>query len=858
MKKALFIFLATVFTFQNLFSQADQNFQVKTFNSDYYSPIVSLFVKADKKQLQDYLKSHHGIYKYSSNGYHGVTIPSDEVKNLLSQPFIKSSDFTLHRPATLNDTMRVRDNINPVHNGTNPLDTSYTGKGVIIGIIDTGLELNHPDFKDANGKTRVIKLWDQTLIYDSVQKPNMYGYGQIWDSTEINASLCPSVDAGNGHGSTVTGTAAGNGLANGRHKGVAPESSLIIVSNDFNSANWLGTVADAVDYIFKVADTLNMPVVINASIGDYYGSHDGTDPAAKFIDSLINAKPGRLMVCAAGNSGNIGTYHVSHIPAPSDTVFTWFKYNASSALGYGAVFFEGYADTIDLQNMYYAVGANLPGGSYADRGQTNFINVLSHVGTIHTETIMNGPNEIATVDFYAEKQGDYYLLQIHLQEPDSNTYNFRFMSTGNGAIDIWTTSVFGTSNMMNFGLPNSSVLPEIVNYASPDSAKIIVSSFSCGQNTILVGNYYAMQTYLDYNSNTQVLGGTNGNISVNSSRGPSRDNRVKPEIAASGDVHMSAAPLSMIATMIISEPHKVDGGGMHIRNGGTSMASPVVTGIGALALQKCPNLTASEFRSMLTGTAKTDAFTGAVPNMSYGYGKADAFAALVESNFIPQFITGPGFCGNDSLELILDGNYTSYNWNTGDTTSSVWTNAETDFYASVQNEFGCKGKTDTMTTINNPAPVVTITVDTLGMELISSTAATYQWLFNGDTLAGETNQTLDFSSTWNGPYEVYITDANGCIASTNIVLNINSLDEREREGEIISVYPNPTSSSIFITSPATLKSVSLLDATGKLISVISNINNHTFSLDLKNYETGIYFVKAETEDGSYLVKVVRE
>ena len=294
MKKALFIILAAVFAFQNLFAQADQNFQVRSFKKDQYSPVVSLFIKADRILLQDYLKTHHGIYKYSSNGYHGVSVPSSEVKNLLSQPFVKGSDFTLHRPVTLNDTMRVRDNVNPVHNGTNPLDTSYTGKGVLIGIIDTGLELNHPDFKDANGKTRVIKLWDQTLTYDSVQRPNMYGYGQIWDSTEINAALCPSIDGGNGHGSTVTGTAAGNGLANGRHKGVAPESSLIIVSSDFNAANWLGTVADAVDYIFKVADSLNMPVVINASIGDYYGSHDGTDPAAKFIDSLINAKPGRL------------------------------------------------------------------------------------------------------------------------------------------------------------------------------------------------------------------------------------------------------------------------------------------------------------------------------------------------------------------------------------------------------------------------------------------------------------------------------------------------------------------------------------------------------------------------------------
>jgi hypothetical protein len=293
------------------------------------------------------------------------------------------------------------------------------------------------------------------------------------------------------------------------------------------------------------------------------------------------------MVCAAGNSGNIGNYHVRHDINPTDTTFTWFQYNPSSALGYGAVFFEGYADTAAFNNVKYSIGANLPSGSFSDRGRTSFININDHLGTLYTETIMNGANEIATVDFYAELQGDVYLLQGHIQQPDSSNYNFRFMTTGNGAIDIWSTSIFGYSDMVNSALPNSSTLPEIINYVAPDSSKIIVSSFSCGQNTIAVGNYYALEAYIDYDNVYQDMMETTGSISINSSRGPSRDNRIKPEISASGDVHMSAAPLDMLVWMIANEPYKVALGGMHIRNGGTSMASPVGSGGAAVAWESC-------------------------------------------------------------------------------------------------------------------------------------------------------------------------------------------------------------------------------------------------------------------------------
>ncbi|MBK6527629.1 MAG: S8 family serine peptidase [Crocinitomicaceae bacterium] len=141
---------------------------------------------------------------------------------------------------------------------------------VIIGYVDSGLDYNHADFKNADGTTRVLYYWDQTLGFDASLTPGKYGYGQVWDSTSINNGTCTSLD-NNAHGTTVTGAGSGNGLATGTNKGVAPESDIIIVETNFSAPNWTLTVADAVDFIFSMADTLGKPAVVNTSVGDYLG-----------------------------------------------------------------------------------------------------------------------------------------------------------------------------------------------------------------------------------------------------------------------------------------------------------------------------------------------------------------------------------------------------------------------------------------------------------------------------------------------------------------------------------------------------------------------------------------------------------
>ncbi|MBK8339174.1 MAG: S8 family serine peptidase [Flavobacteriales bacterium] len=283
---------------------------------------VDLLLRGDARILGDAVKQVEGRVKMTLADRVSATVPVSRVLELAQCPALQGIEFSMERGRTMNDSMRVRNRVDLVQAGMPPLLQGYTGDGVVIGIIDTGLELLHPDFQDSLGNTRVLHYWDQTLNDSLELAPPPYGYGQAYDSATINAGDCPAVDPWYeyGHGSTVAGTAAGNGFANGRHKGVAPDADLIIVTSDFGRPNWRASVADAVKYIFDHAAALGQPAVINASLGDYYGSHDALDAAALMIDSMLDAAPGRAMVCASGNSGNIPNYHLAY-PVTSDTGF---------------------------------------------------------------------------------------------------------------------------------------------------------------------------------------------------------------------------------------------------------------------------------------------------------------------------------------------------------------------------------------------------------------------------------------------------------------------------------------------------------------------------------------------------------
>ncbi|NES73984.1 MAG: S8 family serine peptidase, partial [Okeania sp. SIO2D1] len=151
--------------------------------------------------------------------------------------------------------------------------TGLTGKGVIIGIIDSCIDTTHPAFTG-----RILQIWDHTLPND--------GNSEYPEGLELTGNLSKGILAMSrdqtGHGTHIAGIAAGNDHA---FTGVAPEANLVIVKAVLNT-----DIANAIDYIFQVADRLQRPAVVNLSLGDHYNAHDGSDPLSSAATRKLKVK----------------------------------------------------------------------------------------------------------------------------------------------------------------------------------------------------------------------------------------------------------------------------------------------------------------------------------------------------------------------------------------------------------------------------------------------------------------------------------------------------------------------------------------------------------------------------------------
>lgn len=182
---------------------------------------------------------------------------------------------------------------------------SLTGNGVLVGFVDSGIDLTHPDFQDQNGNSRVLFLWDQTR---DEYPPDGYLFGTEYNNEQINEALrmgkTLSKDE-SGHGTATAGIACGNGNAsNGRYRGIAPEAELIVVKMRKNKGLYPRTteLLSGIDYCIGKALKFNRPLVLNISFGNNYGSHTGNSLSELYLNrvSLL----GRIsIIAAAGNEG---------------------------------------------------------------------------------------------------------------------------------------------------------------------------------------------------------------------------------------------------------------------------------------------------------------------------------------------------------------------------------------------------------------------------------------------------------------------------------------------------------------------------------------------------------------------------
>ena len=499
-----------------------------------------------------------------------------------------------------------------VHAGTGlpPLSTGKTGTDAVVGIVDTGIDVTHADFLSDYG-TRIVGLWDQTAA--SVHPPDAFGYGREWTPTEIDAGSATETDS-DGHGTHVAGTAAGSGSATGNGEpagtfvGVAPDAKLVVVKTDF----YTSSIVDAIDYVFTKAAELNLPAVVNLSLGHHYGPHDGTEATDLAIDALVG--PGRIVVAAAGNEQEDGIHAERSIArgATEEIRLEVPSYDPHLGLGNDLVLIDGYYDAESSLQLTvitpsgYAVGPVVPGQTVETATGDGAVRVENDVYDATTS------DRNLHVQIWDDRTGEW---------PKAGTWSFLLentspVSAGEGAqADFWI-----------YYQSLSSIAPPQFDASWGMTAQKLVASPASADSVIAVAAYVTRTSWQSIDGSTYSYNPTPqlGDIAPFSSRGPRRDGVIKPDIAAPG-MGIAAA---------LSADHRTSGAwilpdGVHFITQGTSMASPHVAGVVALLLDTKGFLSRNEVVSTLSSSARRDPFTGSLPNAAFGAGKVDALAALV-------------------------------------------------------------------------------------------------------------------------------------------------------------------------------------------------------------------------------------
>ena len=248
------------------------------------------------------------------NGYAVIVISEDRIAELAGFPEVEF----IEKPKSLYFQADVGRQVSCIDT-VRRAPYNLSGRGVLIGIIDSGIDYENPDFRNEDGTTRIVSLWDQSA---SGNPPAGYTAGSEFTREEINAVLEESASDGfpglskgaalsrdtSGHGTAVAGIAAGNGRGSEDriYRGTAPEAEFIIVKMGIPRQEGFPRTTElmmGVDYVIRKALELRMPVAVNISFGNTYGSHDGTSLVERFLNDISDTW--KNVICIG--SGNEGT-----------------------------------------------------------------------------------------------------------------------------------------------------------------------------------------------------------------------------------------------------------------------------------------------------------------------------------------------------------------------------------------------------------------------------------------------------------------------------------------------------------------------------------------------------------------------
>lgn len=559
--------------------------------------MVSAFVTVNDRYQEGVIENHGGIVRnyYESIGVLTVDVPVSSLEALTDEECIVSIEVS--SPVKIQmDKARVASNASLLTGGVAPFTHSYMASGVLLGIVDQEIQVNHINFYDRfnNKKLRIKRFLNQLKGRE------------FTDQESIEAEKYDTRSMSSGHATHVLGIAAGADTTTDYY-GIAQFADLAVVATTGEDAD----LSDGVKYIFDYADEVNKPCVINISMGGVLGPHDGTETCNRVIESLVG--PGRLVVAAAGNSGDMNM-HVGKTLNGHDSLMTfmrlitsyWYDFTMTDIWGDTAqnyevsfVVYDEYGDSIAYSTPFYSA-------------------VTDSAFTHKIRTTIGGSNvkidlDVATGINEYNNRGNVYFEYVENYLPDDCRFGI-IVRGDSGTVNMWTydqLSEFTDNYMSNKG------------WSDGDDDMTIGTGVGDTRNVITVGSYVS-------NGGGGWYGSADEDVSYFSSKGPLTTGQIKPEVLAPGEVIVSSIPDDK--NLVYSRTANTTVNGTKYYYGemqGTSMSSPYCAGVIAAWLEAKPDLTYDEVVDILRHTSRSDRYTGTVPNNTSGYGKLNAYAGLI-------------------------------------------------------------------------------------------------------------------------------------------------------------------------------------------------------------------------------------
>ena len=543
-----------------------------------------------------------------------VRLTLDALRLLAKQQGVEYIQITSGATQMLN-LARQEAGTDQIHKGTD-LPKAYTGEGVVVGVVDAGFDYMHAAFRrPADGALRIKRVWEQgATTLDGASAPAKYGYGIELNTPELIEKAQGDSDS-NSHGTHVAAIAAGSdAYKDGAYVGNAPDADIVLVALDLNTST-NADISNAVQYIFDYADEVGKPCVVNLSLGNQDGPHDGTSTFDTMTDAMQG--PGRLIVGAAGNH-RTDAFHIDHTFATADAAplrtFVKYKVAPSNSVSGGTIEIwgeKGVDFTVDIAaystfnkkdarstTVYPAEGVtDVDFGKYA----TGTWKVASEVSPL------NGKPHVVLTSALTSIRNNYAIALTVTPKTA-------------GRVNIWSDNTY-------LALESR----DIEGFSAPGAASSTLCEIGgTGKRILTVGSYTTRNEYTTNGGQQATLQETVGDLSSFSSYGPTVDGRMKPNITAPGCFIISAVSNNDASGNLMYAEYN-ENFGRYNQYGymqGTSMASPFVAGIVATWLQAYPQLTPEQLHEIVQNTARKDSFTATAPDSNWGYGKINALDGL--------------------------------------------------------------------------------------------------------------------------------------------------------------------------------------------------------------------------------------